>query len=273
MAAHATTAVPTAQPAIRRINTGRGHRYTIDGQPAPGVTTLLGAGFPKPALVHWAANTVAEYVADATPEHLEALRGLGRDAMYDQLRKAPNRTRDRAAARGTDVHRYAEQLVRGDAIDVPDDIAGYVDAAVAFMNDWRINPVLTEALVASRRHMYCGTVDLVADLPDGRRAIMDYKTGKQLRRNEKGVYPEAALQLAAYRHADTYVGDDGTELPMTEVGITCSYGVRLVPDGTYRVCPLQTDDTVFSYFLNIARVGRHFHHMDEWVGDPEWWRA
>lgn len=273
MAAHAATK-PAGKPAIRRINTGWGHRYTIDGEPAPGVTTLLGKGMPKPALIAWAGNTVAAYVADADPEELERLRALGRDNMYDFLKKAPNRDRDRGAARGTDVHTYAERLVRGEPVEPPDDIAGYVEAAVAFMNDWRPAPVLVEALVASRQYRYCGTLDLVADLPDGRRAILDYKTGKPLRRpTDKGVYPEAALQLAAYRWCDTYVDADGNELPMSEVGINCSYAVRLYPDGTYRCCPVQTDETVFSYFLNIARVGRFFDRMAEWIGEAESWKA
>src|SRR5690606_13872332 len=56
----------------------KAHRYWIDGKPAPGVTTILGKGIPKPAIPYWAARTVAEYVADE-PEKVEALRAAGRD--------------------------------------------------------------------------------------------------------------------------------------------------------------------------------------------------
>lgn len=38
---------------IARRNHGRNHSYTVDGQKVPGVTTIIGNGLPKPALVAW----------------------------------------------------------------------------------------------------------------------------------------------------------------------------------------------------------------------------
>ena len=42
----------------------RSHRYKLDGDWVPGVTTLIGDGLPKKALIYWSARTVAEWVAD-----------------------------------------------------------------------------------------------------------------------------------------------------------------------------------------------------------------
>jgi hypothetical protein len=41
--------------------------------------------------------------------------------------------------------------------------------------------------------------------------LLDAKT------NEKGIFGETALQLAAYRYAEYYVGPDGNEQPMMPV--------------------------------------------------------
>ena len=49
---------------LERIETKRGHKYVLDGQPVKGVTTLIGSGMPKPALPYWSAKLVAEYVYD-----------------------------------------------------------------------------------------------------------------------------------------------------------------------------------------------------------------
>jgi hypothetical protein len=41
---------------LERIETKRGHKYVLDGTPTKGVTTLLGTGMPKPALMYWSAK-------------------------------------------------------------------------------------------------------------------------------------------------------------------------------------------------------------------------
>ena len=59
-------------PPNRRVNSGRGHRY-VDayGRKVPGVTTVIGNGVPKPALVGWAARTTAAYAIDYWDELAE----------------------------------------------------------------------------------------------------------------------------------------------------------------------------------------------------------
>jgi hypothetical protein len=251
--------MPSA-PAIQRINRGRGHSYKIDGLKVDGVTTLISKGLPKPALPYWSARTVAEYVTDAEPASLESLRSLGRDGMVKALKEVPWTARDTAAVRGTAVHTLAEKLIDGERVDVPDELAGHVEACVGFMDQWKPRAVLTEAVVGSRRWGYAGTLDLIADLPDGSRALLDYKTGAS------GIWPETALQLSAYRWADFFAGIDDTEVPMSEVGIDCSYAVWLRADG-YDVIPVDTTAAVFKVFCHVAYVARQTERMSDWIGE------
>lgn len=244
----------------RRIDRGRNHHYEIDGARVDGVTTIIGSGMPKPALAYWAAKSVATYVADLDVTAFAELKAeRGRAGLAHWLKTVPWRDRDAAAAKGTEVHKYADALIGGaEVVDVPAELESYVDSAVKFMNEWKPRPVLTETVVASRRWRYAGTFDLIADLPDGRRVLFDYKTSRS------GIWPETALQLAAYRHADFYVGDDGTEIPLSEVGITECMAVWVRPDG-YAVIPLNADEQVFKAFLHVQYVSRVASMMRDWV--------
>jgi hypothetical protein len=250
--------------AIRRIDRGKNHSYLIDNQPAIGVTTALSKGLPKPALPYWSAKRVAEHVVDMEPGALtKMLEDYGRNGTTALLKGVPWAERDAAAGKGTEVHKLAEKLIHGEQVDVPEYIAGHVASAVKFMDDWRPRPLLVEPVIASRRWLYAGTADLVAELPDGRRVLFDYKTSRS------GIWPETALQLAAYRYADCYLAEDprdsDIEIPMAEVGITECAAVWVRADG-YDVLPLDTGLDVHQAFLHVAYVARVADLMKRWVG-------
>lgn len=251
-----------------RIETRHGHRYELDGQPCPGVTTLIGGGIPKPALMHWSARTVAEHIYNLSDDAVLEMKHRSPEHTVNAWKKVPFQQRDQAAVRGTEVHGYAERLIKGWHVDVPVHLAGYVQACVDFMNEWRPAPVLVEAVVGSRRHGYCGTVDLICDLPDGRRALMDYKTAKS------GIWPETALQLAAYRHAEFALSTLGLyeEIPMADIRVDCAYAIWL-RDGSYEVRPLQTGPDVFDVFLAASTTANATKLMKSWVGPAETWSA
>lgn len=209
-------------PPVQRIDRGRSHHYVDgDGHRIPGVTTILGDGIPKPQLINWAANATAEGavndwdgLAQLPPAaRLKALQGI----RYEQTNVAKNK--------GTKVHGYAEKLVQGHEVTgIEDELRPYVDNYVRFIDTWALDPILVEVVVVNYRHGYAGTLDLVAELTtplSGEREIylLDIKTG------EKGIYPETALQLAAYRYAEAYVDANGDEQPMVPVTGTAAVHV------------------------------------------------
>lgn len=234
---------------IKRIDRGRGHSYTIDGLRADGVTTLIGDGMPKPALVNWAANTTASYAVD----HWDELAELPLSKRLDALKRARYEDLDLAARRGTEVHALAEALAHGKEIDVPDELAGHVESAVRYLDEWQPTVALTETVVASRKWNYAGTFDGVFHLPDGRVALIDWKT------NRSGIFGEVALQLGAYANADAYLDADGAEHPVESLGITCGMAVWIRADGydVYEVDLAQG----FKIFQHVAWVARQSKGM------------
>lgn len=250
------------------IRRGNGHSYLLDGQKVPGVTTVLDNGIPKKALVGWAARTVAEYtidrltdrdgtiVADDLVSSLRAFNetrkwpeklseGLARVGLTKVLSQVPYAERDLAGNRGTEVHKLAEQLARGQEIDVPDELEGHVDSYLRFLEEWQPSNALLERVVVNRRWRYMGKFDMIADFPVYGRGLVDVKT------NRSGPYGEVALQLSGYRYAETMLTAEG-EVPMPAVE-WC--GVVWVRGDGYDVFRFEADENAFRIFLYAKQVG------------------
>jgi hypothetical protein len=241
------------------------HAYYLDGKRIPGVTTLLGKGLPKPALTYWSAKCVAEWVAD-NPEGVEQLRGMGRGPMVQALKGVPWEKRDAAAVRGTDVHALAEKIIHGDAAEVPDYLLGYVEGYVRFLEEFDVQPVLTEQPVASRKWKYGGKFDALVTVGRGpwagRHPLLDWKTSS-------GVYGEVALQTAAYALADFYAPDADTEIPMPYIDCT---GVVHITDGSTTLHPLAKDKTEltehYKVWTHVAYLAQRQDYIKNLVGLP-----
>lgn len=221
----------------------KSHRYRLDGQWVPGVTSVLSNGLPK-QLQYWSARTVAEYVADH-PDEVENLRSMGRGPMVNALKEVPFQYSEDAKVRGTDVHNLAERLVHGEEVHVPELLSGYVEACVEFLDTWRPRPLVVERPLAHRAHWWAGKPDLFAELPDGRVILYDYKT------SSTGIYQETAFQLTAYRNAEFYLADDGTEQQLPPVDLCAAVWLR--PDG-YDVVPVESTPQVYKEFRHIYMV-------------------
>lgn len=245
--------------AVRRRNYGKNHAYYLrndDGTESKldGVTTLIGEGLAKPALINWAGNVTAAYAVD----HWDELADMPVSERLLTLKGARFADRDAAAAKGTLVHALAEQLAAGEEVQVPDEVAAHVDSAVRFLDEWQIRPILTETTVWNVTHGYAGTLDLVltTDLLPGRVILADWKTSRS------GIYDEAALQLAAYGHAEWYQDADGVDQPMAGLGVTDHWGVWIRPDG-YDVYPLDRSEDTFRMFRHVATVARRARALKE----------
>ena len=150
---------------------------------------------------------------------------------------------------GTRVHAVCEQWLRGESAEVRDSDQGYVDALEKFWQDYEPSLVECEAIALSH-HGYGGRLDMIADLNDGRRLLIDVKTGKQ--------YPtEHCLQMAAYRYADGLAeyGEDGMLhllRPVPKVDACACLYVR--GDGTYSLVEYPSDGNAFAIFLSLLHA-------------------
>jgi hypothetical protein len=245
----------------RRINHGKHHRYEIDETRVPGITTVNNA-IAKPALIDWAADKTADCALDRWDELTELPRSerdkILRRARWDHLKGA--------GERGTEVHRIVHRLALGDEVEFDDEIKPFVDAYLdGFVADWQPAELLVERPVFNRTARYAGTPDLVADLVDGRRWLLDFKTSL------KGVFPETALQLAAARFAEfTLDPETGDELDLAEFfdwRTVQTAAVHLRADG-YDVIPVDAGVDAFTVFLNALHIHRDYlEHRDRWVGE------
>lgn len=232
------------------------HRYRLDGKSIPGVTGLISGGAPKPALVQWAANTVAALVADH-PDDVAEMRTQGRDFLYHELRNAPNRVRDAAAVRGTDVHALADKLAHGREVDVPDSLVPYVTGYLAFLDDWQPWPIFTEGRLASRKHWYAGTADLGCRMA-GLTWLVDLKSSRR-------VYGDTCMQAGAYARADFWIDQGGREAPMPAFDKIAV--AHITPDGTH-LYDLGSIDDAFEEFLCVANTARTADRRKRLIGKP-----
>lgn len=251
-----------AAPLVRVKNRGyykdpqTGERYTS-------VTTILDRNINKP-LAHWAANTVARCAMDNLPYLTRSSRTIpDRIDAYDWLRGAAERTKEDRAGIGSAVHALIEHRVLGTPvppeIDDDEDMAPYLTHFEAFVKDWRVTFTASEMVVGNRTHLYAGTLDyllrspLIAEalgVPAHLEIAGDTKTGGEL--DVKGVYPEAALQMSAYGHAEFAQLRDGSRVPMPPVA---QRGVvlHLRPEG-YRLIEANVGDDVFAQFLAMRAL-------------------
>lgn len=241
-------------PQLRRINRGRGHSYEIDGHRAEGVTGLLSKGYPKQL-----ADYGGKQAAFCAINEWDELARLPLAERLERIRHAHVRHRNEAGARGRAIHDLLMRLARGQEVDPPPELDGYVDAYETFVDDWQPKEVLIEVPVFSLEFGYGGTPDVLTHL-NGRDELwlLDYKTG------ESGIWPDHALQMAAYRYADVYVDDDGQH-PMPKID---RLGGVHIQDGSYEFREVEAGPDVFEVFGYVTKIAAFVAAgRDAWVGE------
>jgi hypothetical protein len=246
-------------PPIRRVDTAKSHYYRdATGARVPGVTTIKDKGVPKPALINWAGNFTAEYAID----HWDELATMAPAARLKLLQRARYADVDRAKDRGTEVHRAAEKLLAGEAVQVPEEIAGHVESYARFLDGFKVEPVHVEFSCVSYKWGYAGTADLCAwvQLPERGRvlSLQDLKTSRS------GIFGETALQLAGYRYADVWV-INGEEVEPEPVEFC--FGIHVRADG-YDLLPVEVGEQEFKDFLYAAKIGQFVDRSRDLIGAP-----
>jgi hypothetical protein len=286
------------QPNIKINKDGRLSKHKHNGNPCPGsgtptgtaripkpargwytdpttkrklrrVTSILDNGVPKPALIFWAGNIVAECAMENLPTLVRSSRNsVQAQEAYDWLRRAHTRKKDERGDIGGAVHEIIEahvldKPISQELLDDPE-MRPYLDHFLTFIREYEVTFLASEMVVGNYQHGYAGKLDYILQSPHihgGRPCMGDTKTGgeRDVRLSDgtlKGVYPEAALQLSAYRHAEVCWLRDGTQMPMPE---THDEGIvlHLRPQG-FRVYPVKCGADVFDKFLHAA-------HTDRWA--------
>ena len=238
---------------FRRRNYGSGHAYYLGDRKLDGVTTLLSKGLPKPALVNWAARTVAEMAVNEWDD----LGQLPVASRLAKLVKAPDAARNSAAVKGTRIHALADPIARGEKVNVPDELAGHVDSCVRFLDEWNVKTIHAECPVFHAKYLYGGTFDLFGEI-DGETWLLDWKS------SASGAYGDTAFQLGAYGNATHMQLPDGSVVPMVKPD---RYGVVWLRADGYDLYPYHVDDSVFRQFLYIQQVAKAAETCRDYKGD------
>ena len=180
------------------------HRYYIDGVEVPSVTTVC------------------------------------RFLSYDQKSDKPWLARV-AADRGTRVHEACAAIDYGLYPEETEDISGYLKAYRRFLKDYRPDWEGIEYTVGSAEIGMAGTIDRFGTLYDGRRCILDIKTGTQLH--------DAPLraQLTGYKRL---LAIDRGFYP------EYLYALQLSKDGTYTMVDVRQDDELLNACMFIHNAVR-----------------
>jgi hypothetical protein len=263
------TSVPTGTDRIPKPSQGW-YRVKGTGLKLRRVTTILEQGCSKgDALTFWAGNITADTAMNNLPYLVSSsLRPERRTEAYDWLRRAHTRKKDERKDVGSAVHRLIEAHVLGtpmpaELLDDPE-MAPFLDHFLRFVEEWQVTFEASEMVVGNEEEGYAGTLDyllrspLIAaalsayfevEVPEDAVFCGDTKTGGEL--DVKGVYPEASLQMAAYRKARVAWLRDGTKVPMPAT-FWSGVVLHLRPEG-YRLIPAVADDAVFEAFLTVKR--------------------
>jgi hypothetical protein len=250
------------------------------------VTTIIGA-LDKPALLYWAAEQTAIAACNVASSLKRRITEEGEEAVIKWLRDARFRTikgQRSAAELGTAVHDACEKYaLTGVRPDVDDEVRPFLDRFDEFCQVWQPIYQAVEAAVYNRTYGYAGTLDAIAII-DGQTVILDYKSSRKSIGSDgkpTGPYPEAALQLSAYRHAElmavwrarktekfrrryyllsTDEKDLGVPLPKIDGGVV----LHLTPEHA-TLHPVRCDEMVFEKFLFTQEIFKWSNEVSKHV--------
>ena len=249
------------------------HRYFLNGEgPITSVTTALGIYDKSDVLTGWAKRETAvaavryheDIVAHMTHHQESPVQNCAicasshewkgaADAVVNFLKRTPGYQKDAAASMGTLVHRLAEQAITGVWTEpIPTGAQPFVTQYQRWMANDRPEFLLNEVAVYSATHNYAGTLDMICRI-GGDTWLLDLKTGGDWTKGT-GVYPEMALQLAAYGYAESYgFSADPNLRPMPDID---HFGILNVRPEGYRLVPFDVRPDTFEAFLHTLSLYR-----------------
>jgi hypothetical protein len=245
---------------IRTVHKG-GSRFYFDTEnpdlKVPGVTSVIGMA-AKPFLQHWAAKMAAELAVDSLA-FVQQMAERDREGAIAYLSGAARRYTKARADVGSEAHDLFERMIRGEYVGrVGMDLEPYRRNFAEFLD--AVNPELVRAedVAWSDTHGYAGSFDAMLNVwvdPVTRKATSD-RSGEPVLvvadwKTSKSTYPEVALQMAAYAHADKIIAPDGAEESMPEFD---GGAVLHITPEQWAFKPVRIDRDVFSVFLALRKV-------------------
>jgi hypothetical protein len=220
----------------------------------PSVTSILSAVGSEGALVQWAANCAASFVAGRLKPGI-VLTQNDIDALAGGARVAHSYERDDAARVGRVVHDWIQRYIAADmpeSFELPQGLTtrAACEAARQWMKDVRYCPLLTETCIYSRKHGYAGTLDVVGMCSaKGVASIVDWKTSKR-------IYPKYRMQTAAYAKAYS---------EMTGLRVRHRWIVRIGKEGELEplYLPPETLAPDFDAFLTAKDISDYLNRVDQ----------
>lgn len=282
------------------------------------VTTIIGA-LDKPALLYWTGEETARAAINQQATWRGMLEDCDTGCDHTSARNCPavkwlrdarfRRPKDLLSATdlGTVVHALCEEYAltgtRPDKNRIADEIRMRGGANVDIKREGPVVSVMldrfdgwlsraqpsyqaTEVTVYSPTYGYAGTTDGFLTV-DGFRAIVDYKSSREpydSKGNLKTPYPEVALQLAAYRYAESAAvwrprrtekfrrryyllseGERAMAQPVPEVdGGLC---IHITPESC-EAFPIKCDRSVHQQFLFVLESARFTFETSKTVVGP-----
>lgn len=235
------------------------HRYYYGTEgPFPSVTRIIDV-LNKPALVNWAKRETAACAVRNMDALAQMIEQDGRDEAQRWLASIPDRQRDEAANRGSEIHQLADSAIRGEQISPTGILVPYLRAYRDFLATVRPEIHYSETLVLNRTLGYGGTFD-IGCLIDGAWTLLDIKTGGN-------VYDETALQLAGYAEAEfTAAHNDPTPIPLPDWE---RYGVIHLQPDDWTLIPYDVTDATRAAFRASVELHRWSKQSSQWTkGTP-----
>ena len=257
---------------------GDRYSYTIDGELYRRVTTVLGEGVPKPALINWAKRINNDVIfGEYTDKKKSAVKpggwlktyidqadylqelAVNEDALLGLRKEVEGlvaATSSIPADLGTEGHALLHQILEEGAmvplVEINPDLQPAIEGASQWLRDYGITPVATEYTVWHPHLAIAGTIDGIGYNEKGQLILWDWK-------RSKGIYPEMYLQLAAYcqllRMVTGLKPDLAyiVQLPQEEVFDGPPYHVGVMPD----------IDVVWSTFLHAYHLGKGMRELKD----------
>lgn len=169
------------------------HQYSDNQGKIVSVTTALSI-IAKPALVNWAANTAVEYISTQI-EPGKSYDEMQLAKIWEGGKKAHYQKKIDAAMKGTFVHQYVEDFIKGKNPGMPvnPEIQKSVIQFLSWVKEHNVKFLASEQTIFSKKYRYTGKLDFIC-MVDGKMYLGDLKTSK-------AIYAEYFVQTSAYRFA------------------------------------------------------------------------